>query len=103
MKNIAIIPARGGSKRVPKKNIRHFNGKAIIGHVIEKALTCKIFDKVIVSTDSTEVSEVAKKYGAEIPFMRPIEISDDKTSVIEVIRHAIKYFCQIVPFVIGQS
>ena len=95
MKNIAIIPARGGSKRVPKKNIKHFNGKAIIGHVIEKALACKIFDRVFVSTDSTEVEEVSKKFGAEIPFIRPIEISDDNTSVIEVIRHAIKYFCQI--------
>ena len=92
MKNLAIIPARGGSKRIPKKNIRHFNGKPIIGHVIEKAIASKIFSKVMVSTDSIEVSNVSKSFGAEVPFIRPKEISDDFTSVIEVIRHGIKYF-----------
>ena len=91
MKNLAIIPARGGSKRIPKKNIRDFNGKPIIGHVIEKAIESKIFSKVIVSTDSIEVSDVAKIFGAEVPFVRPKGISDDVTSVIEVIRHGIKY------------
>ena len=95
MKNIAIIPARGGSKRIPKKNIKYFNGQAIIGYVIEKALECKIFDNVFVSTDSIDVGEVAKSFGAEIPFIRPTEISDDQTSVIEVIRHAINHFDQI--------
>ena len=92
MKSLAIIPARGGSKRIPRKNIRHFNGKPIIGHVIEKAIESKIFSKVIVSTDSTEVSDISMSFGAEVPFVRPKEISDDVTSVIEVIRHGIKYF-----------
>lgn len=95
MKNIAIIPARGGSKRIQKKNIKYFNGQPIIGYVIEKALGCKIFDNVFVSTDSIDVGEVAKSFGAEIPFIRPTEISDDQTSVIEVIRHAINHFDQI--------
>ena len=67
MKNIAIIPARGGSKRIQKKNIKYFNGQPIIGYVIEKALGCKIFDNVFVSTDSIDVGEVAKSFGAEIP------------------------------------
>ena len=91
MKNLAIIPARGGSKRIPKKNIRHFNGKPIIGYVIEKAIESKVFSKVIVSTDCIEVSDVSTRFGAEVPFVRPKEISDDFTSVIEVIRHGIKY------------
>ena len=95
MKNIAIIPARGGSKRIQKKNIKYFNGQPIIGYVIEKALGCKIFDNVFVSTDCMEVGEVAKRFGAEIPFIRPTEISDDQTSVVEVIRHAINHFDQI--------
>ena len=95
MKNIAIIPARGGSKRIQKKNIKYFKGQPIIGYVIEKALGCKIFDNVFVSTDCMEVGEVAKRFGAEIPFIRPTEISDDQTSVVEVIRHAINHFDQI--------
>ena len=68
MKNLAIIPARGGSKRIPKKNIRHFNGKPIIGHVIEKAIESKIFSKVIVSTDSTEVSDISMSF-AKFPLL----------------------------------
>ena len=92
MKSLAIIPARGGSKRIPKKNIRHFNGKPIIGHVIEKAIQSKVFSKVIVSTDSEEVAEVSRSFGAEVPFLRPKEISDDFTSVVEVVRHGIEHF-----------
>jgi pseudaminic acid cytidylyltransferase len=95
MKNLAIIPARGGSKRIRMKNIKNFNGKAIIGHVIKKALASKIFDKVVVSTDSIEISQVAEKFGAVVPFLRPKEISDDLTSVIEVIRHGINYFAEV--------
>ena len=92
MKSLAIIPARSGSKRIPKKNIRHFNGKPIIGHVIEKAIQSKVFSKVIVSTDSVEVGNASRSFGAEVPFLRPKEISDDFTSVIEVVRHGIKHF-----------
>ena len=95
MKSLAIIPARGGSKRIPKKNIRNFNGKPIIGHVIEKAIQSKIFSKVIVSTDSIEIRDVSKVFGAEVPFIRPKIIADDFTSVIKVIRHGIEYFEKI--------
>ena len=92
MKSLAIIPARGGSKRIPKKNIKPFNGKPIIGYVIEKAIQSKAFSKVIVSTDSKEIVEVSTSFGAEIPFLRPKEISDDFTSVTAVVRHGIEYF-----------
>ena len=92
MKSLAIIPARGGSKRIPKKNIRLFNGKPIIGYVIEKAIQSEAFSKVIVSTDSKEIVEVSTSFGAEIPFLRPKEISDDFTSVTAVVRHGIEYF-----------
>jgi len=87
---VAIIPARGGSKRIPRKNIKDFCGKPMIAYSIEAALESKIFDRVIVSTDDKEIADVAKRYGAEIPFMRPAELSDDHTATIPVIAHAIK-------------
>lgn len=86
---IAIIPARGGSKRIPRKNIKDFNGKPMIAYSIEAALNSGCFDKVIVSTDDEEIAQVAKAYGAEVPFMRPKELSDDFTPTIPVIAHAI--------------
>jgi len=89
---IAIIPARGGSKRIHKKNIKEFCGKPIIAYSIEAALKSNLFDKVIVSTDCGDIAEVAKKYGAEIPFMRPKELSDDMTVTAPVISHAIKFY-----------
>ena len=67
--NIAIIPARGGSKRIPRKNITRFCGKPIIAYSIEAAINSKLIDRVIVSTDDHEIANVAKEYGAEIPFM----------------------------------
>ena len=70
MKNLAIIPARGGSKRIPRKNIKPFMGKPIIAYSIEAALPSGIFDEVMVSTDDEEIAEVAKQYGANVPFMR---------------------------------
>ena len=91
---IAVIPARGGSKRIPRKNIKEFCGKPMIAYSIEAALQSDCFDKVIVSTDDTEIAEVAKKYGAEVPFMRPVELSDDYSGTIPVIRHAIEWFVQ---------
>tara|TARA_B100001057_G_scaffold500351_1_gene614927 strand:- start:1716 stop:2402 length:687 start_codon:yes stop_codon:yes gene_type:complete len=87
---IAIIPARGGSRRIPKKNVKNFLGKPIIAYSIELAINCGLFDKVIVSTDSKEISKIAIKYGAQIPFLRPKELADDFTGTHEVIGHAIK-------------
>jgi pseudaminic acid cytidylyltransferase len=88
---VAIIPARGGSKRIPKKNIRPFAGKPLIAYPIQAALDAGIFDRVIVTTDSDEIAEVARKLGAEVPFKRPAELSDDFTPTIPVIKHAIKW------------
>ncbi|WP_109484779.1 cytidylyltransferase domain-containing protein [Occallatibacter savannae] len=78
---IAIIPARGGSKRVPGKNIRPLGGKELIGYTIEAAASSGLFERVVVSTDSEEIAAVAAKYGAETPFLRAREISDDVTPV----------------------
>jgi len=89
---IAIIPARGGSKRIPKKNIKEFFGKPLIAYSIEVALASKLFEKVVVSTDDEEIAKIAKKYGAEVPFLRPKNLSDDFTGTQDVINHAIKYF-----------
>lgn len=91
---IAIIPARGGSKRIPRKNIKDFNGKPIIAYSIEAALQSGCFDKVIVSTDDQEIADVARQYGAEVPFIRPNEISDDYATTADVIMHAIDWFDQ---------
>ncbi len=77
MKSICLIPARGGSKRIPKKNIKNFYGKPLIAWSIECAINTKIFDKVYVSTDDEEIANISKSYGAEIPFIRPKEISND--------------------------
>ena len=89
--NICIIPARGGSKRIPRKNIKIFNGKPIIAYSIEAALKSGCFDKVIVSTDDDEISEVAKDFGAEVPFIRPAEISNDFAGTNPVISHAFNW------------
>jgi len=90
-KAIAIIPARGGSKRIPRKNIKDFFGKPLIAYSIEVALSSKLFDKVIVSTDDEEIANIAKEYGAEVPFLRPEELSDDFTSTGDVINHTVEY------------
>lgn len=87
----AIIPARGGSKRIHKKNIKEFVGKPIIAYSIEAALNSKIFDRVIITTDSVEIADIAKQYGAEVPFFRPKELSDDRTPTAPVIAHAVNY------------
>ena len=89
--NICIIPARGGSKRIPRKNIKAFHGKPIIAYSIDIALASGCFDKVIVSTDDREIMEVAKRYGAETPFLRPANISDDHATTIDVGCHAIDW------------
>ena len=89
---VAVIPARGGSKRIPRKNIREFAGKPMIAWSIEAALKSDLFDKIIVSTDDSMIAEVAKKYGAEVPFVRPKELADDFTDTNEVMKHAIQWF-----------
>lgn len=88
---IAVIPARGGSKRIPRKNIKNFYGKPIIAWSIDVARVSGLFDHIIVSTDDAEIAGVAKQYGAEIPFIRPAELSDDHTGTIEVIAHATEW------------
>ena len=88
--NVCIIPARGGSKRIPKKNLKAFCGKPMIAHSIEAAKTSGVFNRIVVSTDSEEIAAVAKEYGAEIPFMRPDELSDDFTTTDAVLIHALE-------------
>lgn len=85
MRNLAIIPARGGSKRIPRKNIRDFLGKPIIAYSIETALNSGLFDEVMVSTNDQEIADVAMKYGAKVPFMRSIETADDYASLADVV------------------
>ena len=89
--NICIIPARGGSKRIIKKNVKIFNGKPIIAYSIEQALASNCIDRVIVSTDDEEISNVAIRYGAEVPFKRPPELSNDITPTNPVITHAVNW------------
>ena len=86
---LAIIPARGGSKRIPRKNIKAFCGQPMIAYSIKAAIASGCFDKIVVSTDDEEIAQVARSYGAEVPFMRPRELSDDHTATIPVIAHAI--------------
>lgn len=87
---IAVIPARGGSKRIPRKNIKSFAGKPMIAYAIEAAQRAGVFDRVIVSTDDAEIARIAAAAGAEIPFMRPAHLSDDITPTVPVIAHAIE-------------
>lgn len=106
-KNIAIIPARGGSKRIPKKNIKDFLGKPIIAYSIEAALNSGVFDEVMVSTDDVEIAGIAKQYGAKVPFFRSLEMSSDMAMtapvLIEVIHEYKKlgkefeYLCCLYP------
>ena len=111
-KVIAIIPARGGSKRIPNKNIKSFAGQPIISYSIKAAQSSDLFDRIVVSTDSEKIAEVAKSCGAEVPFIRPTELADDFTGTVPVLLHALDwlnehnfaadYFCCIyatAPFV----
>lgn len=85
MSNIAIIPARGGSKRIPRKNIKDFLGKPIIAYSIQAAIDSQLFDEVMVSTDDKEIAEVALKYGAKVPFMRSADTANDYATIADVI------------------
>jgi len=91
---IAIIPARGASKSIPRKNIKLLGGKPLIVHTIETALKCKLFDRVIVSTDDKEIAAISKKHGAKLPFMRPKELALDTTPMLPVLQHAVSYLEQ---------
>lgn len=86
---LGLIPARGGSKGVPKKNIRMVAGKPLIAYAIECALKCPSLDRVVVSTDSEEIAAVARQHGAEVPFMRPAELASDTAAMVPVLEHAI--------------
>jgi N-acylneuraminate cytidylyltransferase len=104
---VAVIPARGGSKRIPRKNIKPFAGRPILSYSVEAALESACFDRIIVSTDDAEIAAVAKGCGAEVPFVRPPELSDDFVGTNAVVRHAIEwlqgqgqtveYACSIYP------
>lgn len=91
--NIAVIPARGGSKRIPRKNIREFCGKPMIAYAIDAAKDSGLFEHVVVSTDDEEIARMANFYGAETPFIRPLELADDFTPTVPVVSHAVNV-CQ---------
>lgn len=92
--NVAIIPARGGSKRIPRKNVRDFAGKPMIGWSIAAAFDSGCFDRVVVSTDDDEIADIASGLGASVPFRRPPELSDDFTPTTPVVAHAIRWLQQ---------
>ena len=89
---LAVIPARANSKRIPRKNIREFNGKPIIAYSIEAAIRSEVFDHIAVSTDSKEIAEIALEYGAEVPFLRPDNLADDYCSIGEAFHHTIDWY-----------
>src|SRR5215207_4599547 len=89
--NIAIIPARGGSKRIPRKNVRPFCGRPMIAWPIAAAAASGLFDHILVSTEDAEIAETARNLGADVPFMRPHELADDHTGTIPVMGHATKW------------
>ncbi len=93
--NVAIIPARGGSKRIPRKNIKHFSGKPIIAYSIEAALLSGLFDEVMVSTDDLEIKQIAEDYGAKVPFLRSQASSNDFATTFEVLEEVLTTYDKI--------
>ncbi|UHM89919.1 pseudaminic acid cytidylyltransferase [Rahnella victoriana] len=91
---VAIIPARGGSKRIPRKNIKNFCGKPMIAYSIHAARESGLFDKIIVSTDDNEIAKIAIQFGADVPFTRPESISGDYAGTIPVIKHAVEWITE---------
>lgn len=91
---LAVIPARGGSKRIPRKNVKPFAGKPMIAWSIEAAINSNCFDRIIVTTEDEEIAVIARSLGAETPFMRPVELADDHTPTIPVVAHAIEWHRQ---------
>ncbi len=94
MSNLAIIPARGGSKRIPRKNIKNFLGKPIIAYSIEAALKSNLFDEVMVSTEDNEIAEIALKYGAKVPFLRSEKNADDFATTVDVVIEVIEKYTE---------
>lgn len=92
MKTLCLIPARGASKGIPRKNIRLIAGKPLIAHAIECALNCHSLDEVMVSTDCEEIASVARQAGANVPFLRPAELARDDTPMLPVLQHAVRHF-----------
>lgn len=92
MKNLCIIPARGGSKRIPRKNVKPFLGKPMLSYPIEAALKTGLFDEVMVSTDDEEIAKVAKQYGAKVPFMRSAETASDFATLADVLREVLNNY-----------
>lgn len=92
--NLAVIPARGGSKRIPQKNIKSFLDKPIIAYSIETAKNSRLFDRIVVSTDDPEIKAIALEYGAEVPFIRPEALANDTAGTLPVIAHAIQFFAE---------
>lgn len=90
-KFLGLIPARGGSKSIPLKNIKPLLGKPLIAYTIEEALKSKYLDRIVVSTDDVQIAEVSKEYGADVPFIRPAELATDTSPTLPVIQHALKY------------
>ncbi len=90
-KILAIIPARGGSKRVPRKNVKLLSNKPLISYTISAALKSKYIDKTIVSTDNKEIARIARQYEADIPFIRPSELAHDDSTTLSVLKHAVKF------------
>jgi N-acylneuraminate cytidylyltransferase len=88
---LCVIPARGGSKRIPRKNIKEFCGRPIIAWSIQAAINSRCFDRIIVSTDDMEIADISRDWGAEVPFIRPADLSDDYTGTASVVKHAIEY------------
>lgn len=95
MSRIAIIPARGGSKRIPRKNIKEFCGKPILAYSIEAALNSKLFDEVMVSTDNNEIKEIAKQYGASVPFLRSAETANDFAILKDVLNEVLSEYKEL--------
>jgi N-acylneuraminate cytidylyltransferase len=95
MANLAIIPARGGSKRIPRKNIKDFLGKPIIAYSIEAAIKSELFDEIMVSTDDEEIAEVAIKYGANVPFLRSPINSTDQSTTLDVLLEVMDVYAQL--------
>ncbi|PLW70246.1 pseudaminic acid cytidylyltransferase [Pseudohalioglobus lutimaris] len=93
--NIAMIPARGGSKRIPRKNIKPFHGKPIIAYSIDAARASGLFDEIIVSTDDEEIAAVARNFGANTPFTRPDALADDHSTTLDVIAHTIDWYSEM--------
>lgn len=92
IKNLAVIPARGGSKGLPRKNIKLLNNKPMIAYSIKSAIESVCFDKIIVSTDDHEIANIATQYGAEVPFMRPEHLANDEAKIVDVLLHMIDFF-----------